>query len=128
MESSIVGAKGQVVIPKKIRAAFHIKTGTRVHFETRHGEIVLTLRLAPRPSLDFARDRLAVRSLRIPPHPSARGLGICAERSPSECEGRALSKVPRALPVGLHTPDEGSQNSDFAAHGTLPPAPDGASQ
>ena len=31
MESSIVGAKGQVVIPKKIRAMFHIKTGTRVH-------------------------------------------------------------------------------------------------
>lgn len=31
MESSIVGAKGQVVIPKKIRAVFHIKQGTRVH-------------------------------------------------------------------------------------------------
>ena len=46
----------------------HIKQGTRVHFEVRHGEIVLTLRLAPRPSLDFARDRLAVGSLRIPPH------------------------------------------------------------
>ena len=42
MESSIVGAKGQVVISKKIRAMFHIKTGTRVHFEARHGEIVLT--------------------------------------------------------------------------------------
>ena len=67
MESSIVGAKGQVVIPKKIRAMLHIKTGTRVHFEARNGEIVLTLRLAPRPSLDFARDRLAVGSLRIPP-------------------------------------------------------------
>jgi AbrB family looped-hinge helix DNA binding protein len=42
MESSIVGAKGQVVIPQKIRAMFHIKTGTRVHFEARNGEIVLT--------------------------------------------------------------------------------------
>lgn len=42
MESSIVGAKGQVVIPKKIRAMFQIKQGTRVHFEARHGEIVLT--------------------------------------------------------------------------------------
>ncbi len=42
MESSIVGAKGQVVIPKKIRAMFCIKEGTRVHFEARHGEIVLT--------------------------------------------------------------------------------------
>ena len=42
MESSIVGAKGQVVIPRKIRASFHIKTGTRVHFEVRTDEIVLT--------------------------------------------------------------------------------------
>ena len=42
MESSIVGAKGQVVIPQKIRAMFHIKPGTRMHFEARHGEIVLT--------------------------------------------------------------------------------------
>ena len=42
MESSIVGAKGQVVIPQKIRAMLHIKTGTRVHFEARNGEIVLT--------------------------------------------------------------------------------------
>ena len=68
MESSIVGAKGQVVIPQTIRAMLHIKTGTRVHLKVRNGEIVLTLRLAPRPSLDFARDRLAVGSLRIPPH------------------------------------------------------------
>ena len=67
MESSIVGAKGQVVIPKKIRVMFHIKPGTRVCFGTRDGEIVLTLRLAPRPSLNFARDRLAVGSLRVPP-------------------------------------------------------------
>jgi AbrB family looped-hinge helix DNA binding protein len=42
IESSIVGARGQVVIPQKIRTMFHIKTGTRVHFEARHGEIVLT--------------------------------------------------------------------------------------
>ena len=42
MESAIVGAKGQVVIPKKIRVMFHIKQGTRVRFEARHGEIVLT--------------------------------------------------------------------------------------
>ena len=59
MESSIVGAKGQVVIPQKIRATLHIKTGTRVYFEARHGEMVLTLRLAPRLP--------AVSSLRIPP-------------------------------------------------------------
>jgi AbrB family looped-hinge helix DNA binding protein len=42
MESTIVGTKGQVVIPKKTRAMFHIKQGTRVHFEARNGEIVLT--------------------------------------------------------------------------------------
>ena len=42
MESATVGAKGQVVIPQKIRAMFHIKPGTQVHFEARHGEIVLT--------------------------------------------------------------------------------------
>ena len=42
MESSIVGVKGQVVIPQKIRAMFHIKQGTRVHFEERNGEVVLT--------------------------------------------------------------------------------------
>ena len=42
MESSVVGAKGQVVIPQKIRATFQIKPGTQVHFEGRNGEIVLT--------------------------------------------------------------------------------------
>ena len=42
MASSIVGAKGQVVIPQKIRAMFQIKQGTRVHFEARDGAIVLT--------------------------------------------------------------------------------------
>ena len=47
MESSTVGAKGRVVIPRKIRASFHIKAGTRVYFEARTDEIVLTL-LTPR--------------------------------------------------------------------------------
>lgn len=42
MESAIVGAKGQVVIPQKIRGMFQIKPGTHVHFEARGGEIVLT--------------------------------------------------------------------------------------
>ena len=42
MESSVVSAKGQAVIPQKIRAMFQIKPGTRVHFEARRGEIVLT--------------------------------------------------------------------------------------
>ena len=59
MESSVIGAKGQVVIPTKIRAMFNIRSGTRVHFNVKHGEIVLILRLAPRPP--------AVGSLRIPP-------------------------------------------------------------
>ena len=42
MEQAIVGAKGQVVITKTIRAMFNIKQGMRVHFEARHGEVVLT--------------------------------------------------------------------------------------
>ena len=42
MESFAVGAKGQVVIPKQIRAMFQIKPGTRVHFAARNGEIALT--------------------------------------------------------------------------------------
>jgi len=42
IEASIVGARSQVVIPKKIRATFQITQGTRVHFEARNGEIVLT--------------------------------------------------------------------------------------
>ncbi len=42
MESSIVGTRGQVVIPKKIRAMFQIEPGTRMHFEARDDEIVLT--------------------------------------------------------------------------------------
>ncbi len=42
MESGIVSAKGQGVIPKTIRAMFDIKKWTRVCFEARHGEIVLT--------------------------------------------------------------------------------------
>ncbi len=42
MESATVGAKGQVVIPKQIRAMFQIEPGTRVHFEARDDEIILT--------------------------------------------------------------------------------------
>ena len=42
MESAIVGTKGQVVIPQKVRAMFRIKQGTRVHVEVRHDEIMLT--------------------------------------------------------------------------------------
>ena len=41
MEASVVTLKGQVVIPKKIRALLHIKQGTQVYFEPRNGEIVL---------------------------------------------------------------------------------------
>ena len=42
MESAIVGTKGQVVIPQKIRAMFRIKQGTCVHVEVRRDEIMLT--------------------------------------------------------------------------------------
>ena len=41
MDASVVTFKYQVVIPKKIRAFFHIKKGTQVRFEARNGEIVL---------------------------------------------------------------------------------------
>jgi len=41
METSVVTTKGQVVIPKKIRFALHIKKGTQVRFQARNGEIVL---------------------------------------------------------------------------------------
>ena len=41
VETSVVTTKGQVVIPRKIRARFHIKKGTRVCFELGGGEIVL---------------------------------------------------------------------------------------
>jgi len=41
METSVVTQKGQIVIPKKIRVALHIKQGTSVYVETRNGEIVL---------------------------------------------------------------------------------------
>ena len=42
MESSVIGVKSQVVIPVEIRTMFDIKAGTRVYFEARRGEIVLT--------------------------------------------------------------------------------------
>ena len=41
VETSVVTTKGQVVIPRRIRARFHIKKGTRVCFELGGGEIVL---------------------------------------------------------------------------------------
>ena len=41
VETSVVTTKGQVVIPRKIRAKFRIKKGTRVCFELGGGEIIL---------------------------------------------------------------------------------------
>ena len=41
MDASVVTTKGQVVIPKKIRAAFHIKQGTQIRFEAGHGIIII---------------------------------------------------------------------------------------
>lgn len=41
MEISVVTTKGQVVIPQRIRAKYHIKKGTRICFEPRNGEIVI---------------------------------------------------------------------------------------
>ena len=41
VENAVVTVKGQVVIPHRIRARYHIKKGTRVCFESRGSEIVL---------------------------------------------------------------------------------------
>ena len=41
MDISVVTTKGQIVIPRRIRAKFHIKKGTRICFEPRNGEIVI---------------------------------------------------------------------------------------
>jgi AbrB family looped-hinge helix DNA binding protein len=41
MDKSIVTAKGQIVIPSKLRRRFGIKRGTRVYLHEREGEIVI---------------------------------------------------------------------------------------
>ncbi|MHA6693975.1 AbrB/MazE/SpoVT family DNA-binding domain-containing protein [Homoserinimonas sp. A520] len=60
----LVGAKGQVVIPKEIRDALGIKPGQEVVFERRGDEVVL--RSAPRAPLfaRFANNALADALLR----------------------------------------------------------------
>ena len=42
METSIVTTKGQVVIPSRVRRLFGIKNGTRIQFEVKENEIILT--------------------------------------------------------------------------------------
>ena len=41
MDSAVVTTKGQLVIPSKLRRRMGIKTGTRIVFEERKGEVVL---------------------------------------------------------------------------------------
>ena len=41
MDRSVVTAKGQVVIPSKLRRKFGIKKGTQVYLYERDGEIVI---------------------------------------------------------------------------------------
>lgn len=41
MDRSVVTAKGQVVIPSKLRRKFGIKKGTQVYLYDREGEIVI---------------------------------------------------------------------------------------
>jgi AbrB family looped-hinge helix DNA binding protein len=41
MDKSVVTAKGQVVIPAKLRRKFGIKKGTQVYLYDREGEIVI---------------------------------------------------------------------------------------
>lgn len=41
MTTTIVSAKGQIVIPSKIRRKYNIKKGVKLYFEERDGELVL---------------------------------------------------------------------------------------
>jgi AbrB family looped-hinge helix DNA binding protein len=41
MDTSVVTTKGQVVIPSKIRRKFGIRSGTRIHFYEKNGEILM---------------------------------------------------------------------------------------
>jgi AbrB family looped-hinge helix DNA binding protein len=42
---AVVSSKGQVTLPTKIRAELGIQTGTKLHFELRGKEIVITAEL-----------------------------------------------------------------------------------
>ena len=41
MEISVVTTKGQVVIPAKLRKKYGIKSGTKIRFEEKDGEIII---------------------------------------------------------------------------------------
>ena len=41
MTTTIVSAKGQIVIPSKIRRKYNIKKGVKLYIEERNGELVL---------------------------------------------------------------------------------------
>jgi AbrB family looped-hinge helix DNA binding protein len=41
METTIVSAKGQIVIPSKLRRKYNIKKGVKLYIEERDGELVL---------------------------------------------------------------------------------------
>lgn len=41
MTTTIVSAKGQIVIPSKIRRKYNIKKGVKLYIEERDGELVL---------------------------------------------------------------------------------------
>ena len=41
MTTTTVSAKGQIVIPSKIRRKYNIKKGVKLHIDERDGEIVL---------------------------------------------------------------------------------------
>jgi AbrB family looped-hinge helix DNA binding protein len=41
MATTIVSAKGQIIIPSKIRNKYNIKKGTRLYIEERNEELVL---------------------------------------------------------------------------------------
>jgi AbrB family looped-hinge helix DNA binding protein len=59
-----IGAKGQVVIPKRLRDRAQLEPGDEVEFELRGDEIVLVARKAPAPvGGRFKRSGMAARLL-----------------------------------------------------------------
>ena len=48
IEKRTVGARGQIVLPKRLREHFNLKPGKKVVFEVKQGAIILKPELEPR--------------------------------------------------------------------------------
>jgi len=85
MESAVVSAKGQVVIPQKIRALFQIKSGMRVH--------------PPSPAALLRRIATPAAQRRAPPFSGEEGEArVASERF----RPTGVQEGATGLPVGLH--------------------------